>query len=196
MACMALFPIGANAQVNRNYYGNVDWNFNSPLSNSFTKVASGWGMNFDGGYYVTPKIGIGLFLSFSTNHKYIGTETLTFTDGSSLTTNQQRSMFQLPFGAEVRYNITNTNRFTPYVDLRLGTEYCQLSSYISTFKVYNRNWGFYVSPEIGSTVWTSSNKTVGLHVALYYSFSTNKGDVLDGNIDKLNNIGFRLGISF
>ena len=37
----------------------------------------------------------------------------------------------------------------------------------------------------------------GLHLALYYSYSTNKADnVLTYNVDKLNNFGFRVGVSF
>ena len=37
----------------------------------------------------------------------------------------------------------------------------------------------------------------GLHLALYYSYSTNKADnVLTYNVDKLNNFGFRIGLSF
>ena len=36
-----------------------------------------------------------------------------------------------------------------------------------------------------------------LHLALYYSYSTNKADnVLTYNVDKLNNFGFRIGLSF
>ena len=36
----------------------------------------------------------------------------------------------------------------------------------------------------------------GLHFALYYSYGTNKADVLHYSVDGLNNFGFRLGVSF
>lgn len=36
----------------------------------------------------------------------------------------------------------------------------------------------------------------GLHFALYYSYGTNKADVLHYSVDGLSNFGFRLGVSF
>ncbi|MGN0082640.1 MAG: porin family protein, partial [Bacteroides fragilis] len=36
----------------------------------------------------------------------------------------------------------------------------------------------------------------GLHIAVYYSYATNKANVLTYNVDKLNNFGFRVGLAF
>ena len=47
----ALYPSDTKAQVSLNSYFNVDWQFNIPLGNNFSDGASGWGMNFEGGYY-------------------------------------------------------------------------------------------------------------------------------------------------
>ena len=45
-------PQAGKAQISLDSYFNVDWQFNVPLDNNFSNVASGWGMNFEGGYYV------------------------------------------------------------------------------------------------------------------------------------------------
>ena len=55
------FAMPAKAQLSDNGYANIDWQFNVPLSNNFADKASGWGMNFEGGYFVTPNLGLGLF---------------------------------------------------------------------------------------------------------------------------------------
>ena len=57
------------------------------------------------------------------------------------------------------------------------------------------SWGFYASPEVGINVfpWVYGP---GLHFALYYSYGTNKADVLHYSVDGLSNFGFRLGVSF
>ena len=195
-----LMPTNAQAQPQRDfkpYFANADWQFNAPMNNDFTNVASGWGVNFEGGMFVTPKFGLGLFISYSTNHKYIPTKSFHPAENSTLTTDQERSLFQLPFGLNMRYKIMPGNKiFDPYVSLKLGAEYVQMSSYISTYRVYDRNWGFYMSPEIGTNIWLSEMKNIGFNVSLYYSFSTNKGTVLDGHINQLNNIGFRVGMAF
>lgn len=179
------------------YYANANWQFNAPFNNDFTNRASGWGANFEGGMFFTPRVGVGLFLSYSTNHKYIPSKTLVTSGNSALTTNQERSMFQLPFGVAARLRFMPSNRiFDPYVSLKLGAEYVQLSSYISTYNIYDRNWGFYLSPEIGTNIWLSDQKNVGFNASVYYSFATNKGKVLDGDINQLNNVGFRVGLAF
>lgn len=54
-----------NAQAVSSTYFNVDWQFNAPVGNSYADKASGWGMNFEGGYYVMPKMAIGGFYFLS-----------------------------------------------------------------------------------------------------------------------------------
>jgi hypothetical protein len=198
VAISLAFSDNANAQkAYKPYFGNVDWQFNAPFNNDFTNRASGWGASFEGGIYVTPKIGLGLFVSYSSNHKEIPTKTLYPNASSALTAEQERSLFQVPFGINARYRFySNSDVCDPYIGMKLGTSYTQLSSYMSTFRVYDDSWGFYMSPEIGTNLWLSSEKTFGFNMSLYYSFSTNSSRVLDGHINQLNNMGFRVGIAF
>lgn len=197
IALSIIIPISIKAQEYKPYFGNINWQFNAPISNSFSNKASGWGASFDGGYYITPKIGLGAFVSYSTNHKYIPTKTLMEGSNIALTTNQQRSLFQIPFGINARYRINPiSSMFDPYAALKIGAEYAQLSSYISTYQLSDNTWGFYFSPEIGTNIWLSEDKNFGFNVTLYYSFSTNEGHVLDGHANQLNNLGFRIGVAF
>lgn len=198
------FGISANAQESDNaasnyykpYFVNGDWQFNAPFTSNFTNRASGWGMNFEGGLFVTPNVGVGVFVAYHSNHKSVGEATIPIADNASLTTAQARSLYQVPFGFEARYRFVYDNLIDPYVQLRVGPEYARLSSYFSTFKLTDANWGFFISPEIGTNIWLNSNQNIGLHVALYYTFSTNSGKMLNGSIDNINNIGFRLGLAF
>ena len=63
-------------------------------------------------------------------------------------------------------------------------------------KQYTDTWGFYLSPEIGVSIFPRPDYRLGFHVALYYSYSTNSGDVLTYSMDNINNFGIRVGISF
>ena len=40
------------AQIFPNSYINVDWQMGVPLGSSLADKASGWGMNFEGGYFI------------------------------------------------------------------------------------------------------------------------------------------------
>lgn len=178
------------------YYINGDWQFNAPFTSNFTNRASGWGMNFDAGLFVTPNIGVGVFVAYHSNHKSVAEATIPVADNAEFTASQERSLFQVPFGFEGRYRFVYDNLIDPYVSLRVGPEYARLSSYFSTFKATDKNWGFYISPEIGSNFWLTQRQNIGIHVAIYYSYSTNSGHMLNGSIDNINNIGFRLGVAF
>jgi hypothetical protein len=185
----------AQAQMSDRGYANIDWQVNIPISNKFAGNTSGWGMNFDGGYFVTDNVGLGLFLSFANNYEYFSLRELPVNDGT-VSTDQQHSLFQLPFGATFRYQWTRGNAFQPYVAAKLGAEYANFCSYYNVFEKSQGTWGFYGSPEVGINIFPWSYG-LGLHIAVYYSISTNSSKaIFNYDTSSLNNFGFRLGVSF
>ena len=182
------------AQVFPDSYINIDWQFNAPLSNHFADKASGWGMNFEGGYYVLPDLSIGAFINYHTNNEYIPRQTLPINNSSALTTDQQHSVFQLPFGFATHYRFSD-GVFQPYIGLKLGANYTKMSSDFYIYEVKDDTWGFYVSPEIGVNIYPWPN-SIGFHLAGFYNYSTNKGTVFNYDMDKLQNFGFRVGVAF
>lgn len=196
--CTALlaFATPSKAQLFPHTYINVDWQMGVPLSTSFADKASGWGMNFEGGYFVTPAITVGPFISYQTNLESIDRQTLDLGDGSILTTNQEHALYQLPFGVTARYNWMTKRVFQPYVGMKLGACYAEMSSYYYVVKQYSDSWGFYMSPEIGASILPNPDYRMGIHMALYYSFATNQSDVLIYSVNNINNFGVRIGISF
>ena len=129
-----LLPSVGRAQGNDNIYLNIDWQYNVPLGASFADKSSGWGMNFEGGYYFPNNFGVGAFIAYHTNNEYIPRQTFPVGETSTVTTDQQHSVFQLPFGATGRYRFLQTNVLEPYVALKLGAKYaanCMLATRIS-----------------------------------------------------------------
>lgn len=199
MAIVAItlaFALPANAQITPNSFFNVNWQFNAPLKTDFADKASGWGMSFEGGGYIAKNFGLGVFLNYQTNNKYIPRQTFPLNDNSTVTTDQQHSIFQLPFGATMRYRFAHYVVGQPYIGVKLGANYTKFSSDFYILEVRDKTWGFYVSPELGIDLYPFATNSIGFHLALYYSYSTNKGTVLHYNIDGINNIGFRLGVAF
>ena len=189
------FALPAKAQVTPFTYFNVDWQFNAPISNNFANKASGWGMNFEGGYFLTSNFALGGFLSYHSNHEYFDRQTLPVGESGSLNTDQQHTVFQLPFGLATRYAWNRGGAFQPYVGVKLGAQYAQLKSTFNAFEANEDTWGFYVSPEIGFNVYPWAYGP-GLHFAAYYSYGTNKGDLFTYSVDGMNNVGLRIGIAF
>jgi len=194
-AAAALLTVSfqADAQMGKKYYINGGWQFNGTLANGFAESAQGYGAYMEGGYYVTPMFAVGAFASFNTNTEYVPEKTYTFSDMSALTTDLDRSIYQVPFGATMRYRFLRT-MFQPYVEAKMGAEYSSQNTYMSTFVNKHDNWGFYISPEIGMTFFPFEKTDFGFQVAVYYSYATNRNKALD--LTGLNNLGFKLGIAF
>lgn len=195
IAIAMAFTLPGQAQTSDSFYSNIDWQFNFPISNSFADKASGWGMNFEGGYYLTDNFAIGAFLAYHSNHKYIPRQTISLGDNSSINTDQQHTQFQLPFGVAGRYTFNREGMFQPYISVKAGPQYARLKSTFNVFENDDNTWGFYVSPEIGMNIFPWVYRP-GIHVAAYYSYATNKGSVLTYDVDGMSNFGLRLGIAF
>lgn len=73
---LSVFCLKASAQqIEDNLHFNIDWQMNAPVGTNFADKISGWGMNFEAGYYVAPRWSLGAFLNFHTNHRYVGRQT-------------------------------------------------------------------------------------------------------------------------
>lgn len=173
----------------------VDWQMNAPFSTDFADKLSEWGMNYELGYQFTPRWEAGVFASFHTNHKYVGRQTLSLSPTESLTTDQQRSAFQVPFGVMGAYNLSTNRYVKPYIGVKAGAMFARNTTYFGSGGVYDKSWGFYVSPEIGLKIYPTGKKW-GFHVAGYYSYATNKTQTLTCDIEGQNHAGFRLGVIF
>lgn len=195
LACGVLFTAKAQWDV-RNLGLVVDWQVNAPFSTGYADKISGWGMNYELKYKVAPRWNVGLFASFHTNHQYVGRQTLSISPTESLTTDQQRSAFQVPFGLAANYTLYDGKHFEPYIGLKAGTMFARNTTYYGIKGLYDKAWGGYISPEIGFNIYSGRTKHWGFHVAGYYSYGTNKTYTLTSDINGQNNAGFRLGVIF
>lgn len=180
------------AQDNNNkIYLSGMWQFNFPAGNNYSNVGSGWGADIEGYYKIMPNLDAGLFINWQSNNKYVGRRTYT-AGTSSVTMDQDRSLFQLPFGVMGNYILKN-GMFEPYVGLKMGANYAKYRTFSNVFETKDDNWGFFVSPEIGLTFYPMQDHTVGFKLSGYYGYATNKYHSYY-DMDGINNLGFRLGI--
>ena len=183
----------AKAQMGKRDYVDIGWQFNGTVGGDFVRSAQGYGAYAEIGCYLAPELAVGTFISFNTNTEYFPTQTYTFSDNSALTTDLERSVYQIPFGATVRYRFMRTE-VQPYAEAKVGAEYSTQSTYMSTFVNRHDNWGFYASPEVGVVVFPFERTDIGFQFAAYYSFASNRNRSYD--IKGINNLGFKLGVAF
>ena len=188
-----LVSLPAEAQRGKRLYISGGWQFNGTLNNVVAQSFEGYGAYLEQGYYLTPMVAMGGFMSFSTNNRYFPSETHSYEDGSALTSDYSRSVYQVPFGSTVRVRFMR-DVFQPYVQAKVGSEYSTQSTYLSTFVLTDNDWGLYVSPEIGMVVYPCYKEDIGFQMAVKYSYSSNRSYRYD--MHGINNLGFKLGLAF
>lgn len=181
-------------QVAQHLYFNADWQINGVANSNFVQTISGWGANLEGGYYLTEHFALGGFLAFHTNNEYIPYRSILW-ENAALSTEQQHSLFQIPFGVSARYRFLQ-KLCAPYVGVKLGAQYTNSETYLNRLCLYNHLWGFYISPEIGVEIFPFAQKRFGIHLACYYSYSTNDHGILWDHSEGVHNYGLRVGLAF
>lgn len=174
----------------------LDWQLNAPISGNFGNEFSVWGAGFETHYEITRKWSLGAFVNFHTNHKIRRkTNAAHFSDRG---TDNRPATIGFPVAVRTFWSLYNCDNgyFKPYIGLKAGAMYAQNSSYLNTVRIYERPWGFYVSPELGMNIYPQKYGRFGFHAAVYYNFATNKTDLLTYTEDSKQNIGVRLGITF
>lgn len=190
---VALSAGEANAQVGKRTYMNLGWQINGTMYNDFVQNVQGYGIYLQSGYYLNPWIAIGTFSHFSNNETYLEKQTYPLRDGAALTTDVQRNLYQNAFGLSMRMRLWPLE-LQPYVEAKVGAEYASYSTYFSHYVTRETGWGFYVSPEIGLIYYPFTGSDTGLHLAMYYSYTTDTQATF--NPCGLNNWGFKLGMVF
>ena len=173
---------------------NIDWQVNGTIGNDFASSTSGWGAHFEGGYYLTEHWALGAFIGFHTNNEYFPRQSFVW-HNAALSTDQQHSLYQLPFGLSTRYRFCN-GLFAPYAGLKMGAQYAESESYLNSLCLYNDQWGFYISPEVGVEIHPFKQKRFGFHLSVYYNYATNNNSLMWYDANGLNNYGLRLGVAF
>ena len=81
----------------------------------------------------------------------------------------------------------------PYIGVALGGQYMEQSLYYNVYVSDDNNWGFVARPELGLII-NPQHKGWGFLVGAYYSYATNKTDLINSN--SFTNFGINLGVVF
>lgn len=172
------------------------WQYESTMGNGFVKDKSGWGMGVEATYPVLPRLEVGGFLNWHTSNQYI--PRTTYDNGTSaITMDQSRSLFQIPMGLSANFVLVKSDWIEPYIGLKFGANYARYRTYSNIFLNERDNWGVYVAPEVGVTVFPFARaRFLGFKVSGYYGYSSNSYKNSTTDMANINNLGLRLGMKF
>ena len=195
---IAIFFVMASAVVNaQSQFGAISWNVNFPTTTDYLSKTS-----FSGGrieYRYFPKFknfSLGLAMDWSTYEEYLPRQTFQKPDGSAAVTSDFVSqVYQVPIALTAHYYFETKNKMLkPYVGLGLGAQYLDQELYYNVYVSENENWGFLARPELGVLIYPQGQHNWGFMVGAYYSYASNKTELLD--LNSFTNFGVNIGFLF
>ena len=116
----------------------------------FISAPSFRGFGFDYRKMVSPTIGVGLSLGWTTFYERKDRATYSFTDGTaSLTGTQFRYLNALPMHINANYYFGVDGELRPFLGLGVGTMYSERRTEMGQWSSTTDSWQFSLQPEVG-----------------------------------------------
>lgn len=179
------------------YYGNsirqiytLNYQTNIPVGSSrdFVSKMSWEGINVNWAYFVTDNIAVGLDLSYNNFHEKVGQKIYRPNANTAINAAQYRYTQVFPIKAQAKYFFNPQGNVMFYSGLGIGALSAGQHIVIQDIDVWDNNWGFLLSPEVGVLIPFGTGNNWGANITAGYNWSTNKSTV--GNIKVDNRQSF------
>ncbi len=182
-------------------YYTFAWNTTFTIGDFNKWVSKGSPAGFYiGGHYFFP--GMNLAAGFNVSWQRISQEypNTTFYDdqkGLALTATNYRFTWMVPFNATIEYYFIPEKIISPYVALGIGGDYMEHHVLIQEYDIYEDNWDFSLTPEVGANFKFGYFSNWGAQIAFNYKWTTNKIELYnDRKSANLSMLNLRVGICY
>lgn len=189
------FPMNSYAQPT-SYY-TLSWNMVFPTGEfrDWVDKVSLTGFDFGAQYYVTDGVTAGFNIGSMRVDELYEKETFTDPDkGIAITADNSRITWMIPFQGSVAYHFIPEAIAKPYISLGIGGDYMTHHLLIQEYDIYQEQWDFSLTPEIGLRTDFGVNSSTGLLVAFNYKWTTNKIELYEGKSNNLSMMNLKVGL--
>ena len=183
-----------SASIGQKQLFGFAWGVNFPTNSDYLTKTSYAGGKFEYRYFVKPNVSVGLAWDWCTYEQYFSRQTFEKPDGGAITSDFVAQVYQVPLTATAHYYFKESKRLKPFAGIALGAQYLDQSLYYNVYVSDDNTWGFVARPELGTIIKPGEHKHWGVLLNAYYSYSTNKTDLI--NSDSFKNFGINLGLVF
>ncbi|MCX6283551.1 MAG: hypothetical protein NTW31_04860 [Bacteroidetes bacterium] len=177
----------------------LSWALSVPLGsfNDFINNVSPAGGNFSGRYFL--KKGFAIGFEFGWNNYYEKYPRMTYSgdDGLAITGIHYTYAFVIPWKAGAYYYFMPSAIADPYVGLSFGGDYMEEHIIVQEYDIYETQWGFTLSPELGALIKFGRYSHWGANVSAQYWFNTNSFDFNDfKTYSTMQGLNFNVGLTY
>ena len=180
-------------------YYTFSWNTTFQLGdfNQWVDKPSCAGFDIGGRYFVKDGLAAGFNVSWQRiGESYDGTYTIP-DKGIAITAENYRMTWMVPFQAVIAYHLNPSSLLSPYVGLGIGGDYMEHHLMIQEYDIYETNWDFSLTPEIGLTAKFGKYADWGGLLAFNYKWTTNKIEFYNDNkSNDLSMMTLRVGVVY
>ncbi len=163
-----------NLQAQPKQYYNVGWDIGFPVGSfsdyiSSTSLRGGY---FSGNIFVTDAVSVGFKFGYNTYHENMPRQTWYMDYGRAVTASSYNYSTQAPIQVGGYYHFKTNEQIEPYVGLGLGVNYITEETLVQDLEIYNDQWAFLMTPEIGLR-YQLKNLPVAITVKAAYNHNFN-----------------------
>jgi len=182
----------------RSYY-TFTWNTTFPMGDfsDWVNSPSPAGFDFGGRYLVKSGLAVGFNIGWSRVSKIYEDETYYIPEkGLAITAENYRFTWIIPFQAVVAYHLMPDKLISPYLGLGIGGDYMEHHLLIQEYDIYETQWDFSLTPEIGVLAKFGKFSNWGGLVAFNYKWTTNRIEFYKNTSKDLSMLNLRVGVSY
>ncbi len=176
----------------------LSWNISIPVGDfsRFISVTSPMGGSFTGRYFVFDNLTLGFEVGWNNYYEKFPRKTYYFDDGLAITASHYRYAYMVPFRFNTLYYFTPEKMISPYIGLAVGGNYMEQHVILQNWDIYDSEWGFLLTPELGALVKFGNYSRWGIDVKASYWFSTNSAEFGNEKFNLMQGINFNFGICY
>ncbi len=177
----------------------LSWTLGVPLGsfNNFINTVSPAGGNFTGRYFLKKGLAVGFEFGWNNYYKKYPRNTYYGGDGLAVTGIFYTYSFVVPWKVGAYYYFMPSAIADPYVGLSFGGDYMEEHIMVQEYDIYNTQWGFTMSPELGVIIKFGKYSHWGANVSAQYWFNTNSFTFTDvDSYSTMQGLNFNVGLTY
>ncbi len=184
----------ADLQAQTKQYYNVGWDIGIPVGSfsdyiSSTSLRGGY---FSGNVFVTDAVSVGFKFGYNSYHENMPRQTWYMDYGMAVTASSYNYSTQVPIQVGGYYHFKTNGQIEPYVGLGLGINYITEETLVQDLEIYNNEWAFLMTPEIGLRY---QLKNIPIGITLKAAYNQNFNSYIFWGTEYENIRTFNLGLS-